>query len=176
LNKALLAEKQKLEIDCKQLDAHWKKFATDCTELEKEKESLGNDCKKLKTKNDTVITQNEQLLRNLEDGRCDFVLLLHTLTGYATAMKNQKLVQSDLDLRLEDLGREKVNVQQLQEQLQGHINLHKQLVEMMQKLPEEVTGNLIGEDSFLGQILSSAHATKAKLALSSSLLHHHANF
>jgi len=106
----------------------------------------------------------------------DFALLLHTLTGYTTAMKNQELIQSDLDLRLEDLGREKFNVQQLQEQLQGQINLHKQLVEMMQNLPEEVTGKLIGEDSILGQILSSENTTKAKLALSSSLLHHHANF
>ena len=77
-------------------------------------------------------------------------------------MKNQELIQSDLDLRLEDLGREKFNVQQLQEQLQGQINLHKQLVEMMQNLPEEVTGKLIGEDSILGKILNSENATKAK--------------
>jgi hypothetical protein len=162
LNKALLAEKQKLEVDCKQLETNWKKFATDCTKLETEKENLGNDCKKLKTENDRVITQNVQLLSNLEDGRSDFALLLHTLTGYTTAMKNQELIQSDLDLRLEDLGREKFNVQQLQEQLHGHINLHKQLIEMMQKLPEEVTGKLIGEDGILGKILSSENATKAK--------------
>jgi hypothetical protein len=176
LNKALLAEKQKLEIDCKRLEANAKKLAAYCTKLETEKENLGNDCKKLKTENDKVIIQNEQLLSDLEDGRHDFALLLHTLTGYSTAMKNQKLIQSDLDLRQEDLEREKSNVQQLQEQLQGHINLHKQLVETMQKLPEEVTGKLIGEDSILGQILSSENATKAKLALSSSLLHHDANF
>jgi hypothetical protein len=176
LNKALLVEKQKLEIDCKQLEANWKKFASDCTKLETEKENLGNDCKKLKTENNRVITQNEQLLSNLEDGRYDFALLLHTLIRYTTAMKNQKLIQSDLDLRLEDLGREKFNVQQLQEQLQGHINLHKQLVEMMRKLPEEVTGKLIGEDSIFGQILSSENATKTKLALSSPLLPHHAKF
>jgi hypothetical protein len=162
LNKALLAEKQKLEIDCKQLEANWKKFATDCTRLETEKENLGDSCRKLKTENDRVITQNEQLLSNLEDGRYDFGLLLHTLIGYTTAMKNQELIQSDLDLRLEDLGREKFNVKQLQEQLQGHINLHKQLVEMMQKLPEDVTGKLIGEDSILGKILSSENATKTK--------------
>jgi hypothetical protein len=162
LNKALLAEKQKLEIDSKQLEANWKKFATDCTKLETEKENLGNDCKKLRTENARVITQNEQLLNNLEDGRYDFGLLLHTLTGYTTAMKNKELIQSGLDLRLEDLGREKFNVKQLQEQLQGHINLHKQLVEMMQKLPEEVTGKLIGEDSILGKILNSENATKAK--------------
>ena len=74
MNKALLAEKQKLEIDCKQLEANWKKFATDCTKLETEKENLGNDCKKLKTENDRVITQNEQLLSNLEGGKCGFRL------------------------------------------------------------------------------------------------------
>jgi chromosome segregation ATPase len=169
LNKGLLADKQELEMNGKRLEENSKKFETDCTKLKIENETLDNDCKKFKAENERLVGENEklvgenkQLQSNLEDGRYDSTLLLHTLTSYVIAMKNNALIQSDLNLRLTDLGREKFNVQQLQELLQGHKNVYQQLVEMVQKLPKEITEKLMGEESILAKILSSGNATEAK--------------
>ena len=72
------------------------------------------------------------------------------------------LLQSDLNARMIDLGRERHNAGQLQKNLNAQSETYKELVETLQKSPSAIVDELTKEGSVLAILINSENSIRAK--------------
>ena len=75
------------------------------------------------------------------------------------------LLQSDLNARMIDLGRERHNTGQLQKNLNAQSKTYRELVETLQKSPSTVVDELTKEGSVLAKLINSENSIQAKYIL-----------
>lgn len=78
------------------------------------------------------------------------------------ASKTNKLLQSDLDKNVIELGRERHAVSQLQKQLNAQTEAHKELIEHLKNTRSGIIDDLTRESGILARILYSESSAQEK--------------
>lgn len=76
--------------------------------------------------------------------------------------QKNKLLQSDLERLVQELGRERHNAEQCQMQLTAQTAIHKQLVDLFKTSQTNIVKDLTKEGSVLMNLLDSEGTTRAK--------------
>jgi hypothetical protein len=114
-----------------------------------------------------VSKENEQYKAALEAGDQSPLIFATDLCLQGIEKMKTQLLNSDLDKRVLELGRERHHSEQYQNQLNGQAAAHKEVVEQLTKYHTGIMDELTKEDGILARILSSESATQAKLVQSS---------
>jgi hypothetical protein len=77
-------------------------------------------------------------------------------------LRTNELLQSDLNARMLDLGRERHNTEQLQKSLNAQNKFHRELVETLKKGQKTIIDELTKEGSVLASIVNSENSIQTK--------------
>ena len=72
------------------------------------------------------------------------------------------MLQSELNARMVDLGRERHNTEQLQKSLNAQNEAHKELIETLKKAQSAIVDELTKEGSVLASIVNSENSVQKK--------------
>ena len=84
------------------------------------------------------------------------------LADIVAATMNLKLLQNTLDTRLMELAQEKYQVEQLEKTRADPQDLHKVLMELLEKTPKDVANELTKEDGLLAKLWDLGKTTQSK--------------
>ncbi|RDL37074.1 uncharacterized protein BP5553_04507 [Venustampulla echinocandica] len=79
------------------------------------------------------------------------------------ALRTNDLLKEDLQKNLIELSREQHHSEQLHLQLSGQLKAHRELAELLRKIPVDVAHQLTGNETVLGQVLALTNITHVKL-------------
>jgi hypothetical protein len=77
-------------------------------------------------------------------------------------LRTNELLNADLKKNLLELSREHHNSEQLHKQLTAQLEVHKELMAHLKKIPSEVINEFTKDGGSLAKILTSENATQAK--------------